>query len=269
MAATYLDPAPRDFTQSPDLTEQRILRTLEMGRPGSAMQSFAQTLSAVEMAAVARYVMDSFVECGGHNTRYHTEANGWPDHEDRYGAAYPYVLGGAASDLDPQGEDLFRRGCSTCHEPAPDILAETAPLSFEPVLSVGTGAQDQSDGASHGHGEAPGYGEYGAGDRDADRPPILTDPSPSAIRGQALYLRDCALCHAADGSGRNDIGRFLDPSPPDFTDPSVAASLSLDHVREATRSGLPGTSMPAFGGVLQESDIEDLIAYLGRVHEFR
>ena len=49
LAASMIEPAPRDFTRARDLDERRVLAALRQGIPGTAMASFDGTLSPREM----------------------------------------------------------------------------------------------------------------------------------------------------------------------------------------------------------------------------
>jgi cytochrome c oxidase cbb3-type subunit 3 len=126
-AAAVLRPPPRDFTRaSPDeLSVGRIERAVRDGVAGSAMPSFARTLTPEEIGTVAAFVHREFVRDKAPNTRYHTAKNGWPNHE-RYAEAFPFARGELAVDpsertLDEaqrRGQRLFLSACITCHEPA-------------------------------------------------------------------------------------------------------------------------------------------------------
>ena len=124
VAAGLLDPPPRSFQNSDGLSRTAVLRALKEGRPGTAMRSFRRTLDSEEVAAVADFVLREFVLCRRNNTLYHTPANGWPDHERRYGAAYPFVLGTLEIDSQKPALDLrqraglalYREGCVICHD---------------------------------------------------------------------------------------------------------------------------------------------------------
>ena len=70
--------------------------------------------------------------------------------------------------------------------------------------------------------------------------------------------------HAADGTGLNDIGRFLDPHPPDLTNAEARRALTEVRLRRAITRGLDGASMPAFGAVLDDGEIDALITYMRR-----
>jgi cytochrome c oxidase cbb3-type subunit III len=79
------------------------------------------------------------------------------------------------------------------------------------------------------------------------------DPDPQ--RGGRLYVENCAVCHGVDGQGR--IGASLDAFP--GIQPGAA-------MREAIRTGIPGTVMPGWaeelGGPLSLAEIDDIVAYL-------
>lgn len=123
LAATYLVPPPRDFTQAPALRADAVAATLRHGRPGTAMVSFATLLDDAEIRAVAAFVVAEFVRNRARNTAYHTPQNGWPDHE-RYATAFPFVAGAIELDRAPdtldtaqrRGRQLFLSACVSCHD---------------------------------------------------------------------------------------------------------------------------------------------------------
>jgi cytochrome c oxidase cbb3-type subunit 3 len=125
LAASMLEPAPRDFTRAPGLDERRVAQALRSGIPGTAMASFADTLSPREIEQVARFVVAEFVVARATNTRYHTPQNGWPRHE-RYAAAFPFAAGeipldrleASLSDAERAGRRLFMSACISCHDRA-------------------------------------------------------------------------------------------------------------------------------------------------------
>jgi cytochrome c oxidase cbb3-type subunit 3 len=98
-----------------------------------------------------------------------------------------------------------------------------------------------------------------------DRPRPVAGLSAEERHGERLYRANCAFCHAADGSGRNWIGSFLDSHPRDLGDPVAMAGMDLARLRAVIRSGLPGTSMPAWGQVLSADEIAAIAAYVQRV----
>jgi cytochrome c oxidase cbb3-type subunit 2 len=88
-------------------------------------------------------------------------------------------------------------------------------------------------------------------------------------RGQVIYSRVCAACHGRDGAGDGPGARELDPWPRDFKTGKyrVRSTLSGEPPRRAdiegvVRSGMPGTVMPAFGSVLSDDEIADVVTFI-------
>jgi cytochrome c oxidase cbb3-type subunit 3 len=265
LATTYLEPKPRDFTAS-TLTRAQIAEALRHGRPGTAMASFEGILDAADIAAVAAFVEREFVQERRVNTRYHTEANGWPGHE-RHAAAFPYATGEVALDapvetLTPPlqaGRRLFVTTCISCHDrarvsdPGPDWSAR--PVSFprmgfvpgQPNLAPPPDAVSSASVYAR-HEVPPDTGGLGAAER----------------RGAALFQANCAFCHGADGSGKNWIGRFMEPPARDLTRYTLQ-TMPLAVLEQRIREGLPGTSMPAWQHVLTAAQVRDLARFVAGV----
>jgi len=262
LASTYLDPKPRDFSRtSPrELSAERMLEAVRHGRPGTAMAGFAKVLKPEEIEAVVQYVRREFMASGPSNGRYHIAANGWSDHR-RYAAAFPFATGEIPLDtpleaLDPKqrnGRQLYMTACITCHDHA--RVADAGP-AWEP-RAVSFPRRHYSHKTPDAVSGASPY-------RLHERSPVLERLSEQERRGRALYLQNCAFCHAPDGTGRNWIGSFLEPHPRDLTDPAIAQGMSREQLKAVIREGLPGTSMPAWKYILREPELNDLIAYVKR-----
>lgn len=264
LAATYLVPPPRNFTaENPEsLPLERILKSVRDGIPGTAMKGFHGLIPDREIEAVADFVFAEFVQRKAPNTRYHTPENGWPDH-DRYRLAYPFARGeialdapaGALTPVQEQGRRLYLATCVSCHDRGrPDVdpvTWESRPLSFprnnydhrNPVVDATTSATPY---------------------RLHDIPPTIEALTPLQRQGERLFQENCAFCHAADGTGKNWIGSFLEPHPRNLTDPGFMAGVTRNHLRKVIRDGLPGTSMPAWGSVLSAQQTDAVIAYIDR-----
>lgn len=272
LASTYLAPPPRDFTATPpqQLSREQMLQAIADGRPGTAMKGFAGILQPAEIAAVADFVRQEFMIDRAVNTRYHTKANGWADHEERYAAAFPFITGEVPLDtpgaqLSPAqkaGRQLFMSACISCHDRA-KVIDEGAPWELRPLSYP-------RNGHKPGDGYAPGSELKLDGITSAspyllhDRIPQIPGLTPREQRGESLYQLNCAFCHAADGTGRNWIGSFLEPHPRDLTDAAFMSGMTRQRLAGVIREGLPGTSMPAWKSVLAEEEIQDLIAYVAR-----
>lgn len=247
-AATQLDPPPRDLTAAPALDRGTVLDALRNGRPGTAMASFSDVMDGTEMELVAGYVAEVLALCGPAATVYHSEANGWPDHEARYGPAIPFATGEIALDtggLDAaarEGRALFESSCISCHE---------GRLSKLPELEM----EEEHAEEAHDEYDTPTI---------HDIAPVLDNPTPDESEGARLYADACAACHAADGSGQNWIGKFLDPSPPDFRSGAYAAAFDEAEFARLTLDATRGTTMPSFRSVLDERQAAQIAAYVAR-----
>ena len=257
-----LDPKPRDFTTASGLDRGAIVAALLRGKPGTAMKPFTGLLSTAEIGDVASFVAETFVQCRARNTAYHTLANGWPDHELRYGPAFAFATGELPLDvperlLEPDeqaGLALFRTACISCHE---GRLANPAKFG---LTQPGEGAAETGVWASHAEHED----DYET-PTIHDIAPVIANPTPSELHGQDLYAAACADCHAADGTGRNWIGNFLDPSPPDFTARQFVRDFDAGRFARLTLEPTPGTTMPGFRSVLSSQDARAIADYVRHV----
>ncbi len=264
LAAQMLDPVPRDFTSVTveALSREAMLDAVRDGRPGTAMKPFASLLSDREIAAVVDFVREEFMVRKAPNTRYHTVANGWPDHE-RFAAAFPFARGEIPLDADEErltateraGRRLYMRGCISCHDLA---RRKASPPSWEaeavsyPRTGFATGDFLDPPDAQSG---ATTFARH-------DIAPKLDTAGIDVRRGEALYQANCAFCHAADGTGKNWIGTFMIPHPRDLTSATAMAAMTPERLTQVIERGLPGTSMPAWGSVLSDSQIHSIVRYI-------
>lgn len=84
-----------------------------------------------------------------------------------------------------------------------------------------------------------------------------SDPTPVG-RGRGLFQRTCSGCHGRDGRGAMRPG--LSRPPRDLTNPAFQAKMTDEQLRQSIRIGKG--QMPAFGGLLGEEEIRNLIAYI-------
>jgi mono/diheme cytochrome c family protein len=104
------------------------------------------------------------------------------------------------------------------------------------LLGVGTPVLAQG-----GHGEETSQGEGGEGD----------DAAMAALRGAALYAEFCQACHGPRGEAQDAL-------VPLAAEPESARQAIADGIAPAE-----GLAMPAYGALLNEAQIDDLLAYLG------
>ncbi|UCH42123.1 MAG: cytochrome c [Gammaproteobacteria bacterium] len=260
LTSTYLAPPPRDFTRSDPhmLKREDMIDTVKNGRPGTAMHGFARLLNDREIVQVVDFVRLEFMLEKRPNTRYHTDANGWPEHE-RYRHAFPFATGSIPLDtpwqaLSPsqvRGKQLYLTSCITCHDRA-RVNDEGAAWSKQ---SVSYPRNNYSHTEIDAVSSASIYVKH-------DVAPSVDDLSVQAREGKALWQQNCAFCHAADGTGENWIGSFLEPKPRDLTDAAFMRSMTRYLLRQRIREGLANTSMPAWKNVLDDEQIDQIISYI-------
>ena len=265
LASTYLSPPPRDFTAADpaSLTREKMIDAVTHGRTDTAMQSFAGLLSPDDIAAVVDFVRHNFMagKVIG-NTRYHTAANGWPDHE-RYVAAFPFALGKIPLDtpwesLTPEqreGKRLFMSGCITCHDRArvrdPGAIWDPRAVSYpRGGYHPGQSTPDAVSGATP-------YARHG-------RAPAFSGLSSQQRAGEQLFQKNCAFCHAADGTAGNWIGHFLEPHPRNLTDAKAMTGMTRARLKRVIRDGVENTTMSAWKTVLSDEQIDAVVAYITR-----
>jgi cytochrome c oxidase cbb3-type subunit 3 len=271
VAARTLDPPPRDFTseRARALSREQLLDAVRHGRPGTGMVGFGEVIGDAGVEAVVDYLTEAFMTGEASDARYHTPANGWPDHEQRYAVAFPFALGEIPLDTPDstlskkqlRGKRLFLSGCVTCHDSG--VVNDPGPVWETRAVSYPRGIYD--------HRNPP----VGAGPADAisaaspyllhELAPALPEDSEMLRQGERVYQDNCAFCHAPDGTGRNWIGSFLEPHPRDLTSAAVMQSMSPQRLEAVIREGLPGTSMPAWKDVLDDARIAALVHYIDRV----
>ena len=291
VAAGMLAVKPRDFTrvEAGLLDRENVLQALKHGRPGTAMASFDGILDRGEMEAVAAFVIEEFVTARRPNTRYHTAENGWPDHE-RFSAAFRFVRDPTAlalpheelTESDQRGRRLYLATCISCHDAparaADEVAWDARPVSYpldghdcvschdrvrypergqarlDPPASYHGASRVASVGGAAPQGDSP-YSAH-------DRPVTLAAATPEQRRGETLYLKNCAFCHAADGTARHWIGRFLEPHPRDLTDAAFRARMDRAGLVQRIEEGLPGTAMPTWRNVLKRDEIRAIAVYM-------
>lgn len=229
------------------------------------MKGFARVLSESEIAAVVTFIDHTFITAKRPNTRYHTPENGWDDHQ-RYRAAFPFARGEIPLDapdasLSPEalrGKRLFMSACIVCHDRG--RLNDDRTVWEPRAVSWPRGGYSHRRPAEGGADAVSGATPFAR----HDVPPPLSGLTERERRGETLYQQNCAFCHAADGSGRNWIGSFLQPHPRDLTAPQGMRARTPRALRRVIADGLPGTTMPAWKTVLSGEEIDAVAAYVER-----
>lgn len=262
LAATYMDRKPSDFTAfaAGAASTAALNETITQGRAGTAMKGFRDILPTQDIQAVADFVRNEFITAKAPNTHYHSAQNGWLNHE-RYRDAFAFATGAIALDRptdelsahEQRGRALFMRACISCHDRGRVTTQGDTWLAVEHA-----GAHDEAEE----YRPLPSAGVNPA--TPHDRPPHLAGLSATERHGERIYQANCALCHAADGTGKNWMGKFLEPHPPDLTSGAVMKDMTRTRLVNAIRDGIRDTSMPAWRSVLTARDIDAVAAYINR-----
>jgi len=88
----------------------------------------------------------------------------------------------------------------------------------------------------------------------------------NAAEGKTQYDNVCTACHGPQGKGDGVAAAALDPKPRDLSDAAYVSTLSNEHLYKVIGEGGPAVGlspmMAAWGGVLSEQQIWDVIAYI-------
>jgi cytochrome c oxidase cbb3-type subunit 3 len=246
-----------------------MIDAVKNGRDSTAMKSFSHALSSQEIEAVVDFVRLEFITNKAENTRYHTVENGWPDHE-KYKLAFPFALGEIGLDTpgdsltkgQQAGKRIYLQSCVTCHDRAKvndegaiwELRAVSYPRNQYSHKKGDKGGKVSTDADT----QASPYARH-------EVAPVAENLTESERRGEKLFQQNCAFCHAADGTGKNWIGSFLDSHPRNLADKSFMETMTRDRLKKVIQDGLPGTTMSAWKQVLKEDEIDSIIAYISKV----
>ena len=87
-----------------------------------------------------------------------------------------------------------------------------------------------------------------------------------AAAGKAKYDTYCATCHGSAGAGDGAAASALNPKPRNFTDKAAMEGKTDDALKKAIKEGGGAvglaTSMPAWGAMVSDADIDNMVAYI-------
>ncbi|MBT3204963.1 MAG: c-type cytochrome [Gammaproteobacteria bacterium] len=79
--------------------------------------------------------------------------------------------------------------------------------------------------------------------------------------GQQLYQKYCQVCHGVEGDGDGIMTNLIGIMPMDHTNPNETNSIENQQLLTSILDG-KGRFMPAWRGILSETDIEALVSYI-------
>ncbi len=87
-----------------------------------------------------------------------------------------------------------------------------------------------------------------------------------AAKGGEVYKTYCATCHGNSGKGDGIAAAALDPKPRDLSNADYVSGLTDAHIKKVVTEGGAAVgmsaTMPAWGGIIPEADINNIIAYV-------
>ncbi|HZX13799.1 MAG TPA: cytochrome c [Thermodesulfobacteriota bacterium] len=85
-------------------------------------------------------------------------------------------------------------------------------------------------------------------------------------KGKEKYNQICASCHGPSGKGDGPAAAALDPKPRNLSDAKYVSTISDEQLFKTVKEGGASVGksplMPAWGSVLSDNDIWNVIAYL-------
>lgn len=92
-----------------------------------------------------------------------------------------------------------------------------------------------------------------------------------AIKGKALYEKNCAACHGISGKGDGPAAASMSPKPKNLRDKEYVQALSDSYLLEIVTYGGASVDksalMPGWGNVLSQKEIIDIISYVRGLSE--
>jgi cbb3-type cytochrome c oxidase subunit III len=86
---------------------------------------------------------------------------------------------------------------------------------------------------------------------------LMGDPE----HGLELYQKYCQVCHGVEGDGDGIMTNLIGIMPMDHTNPNETNSLDNQALMSSILDG-KGRYMPAWKGILSQSDVEALVSYI-------
>jgi mono/diheme cytochrome c family protein len=84
--------------------------------------------------------------------------------------------------------------------------------------------------------------------------------SDAAVAGAVIFKTNCATCHGDNGLGDGPTSQSLEPRPANLV--ALNQRVGDDFLYWRISTGVQGTAMPAWKGILSDDQIWDVISYI-------
>ncbi len=91
---------------------------------------------------------------------------------------------------------------------------------------------------------------------------VSEDSDAQRLHGREVFEAQCAGCHGLQGLGDGEAAASFDTPPRNLADGDWLSGRSDDQLKRSISHGVPGTSMPAFYGDLNGTELDSVVSYL-------
>jgi mono/diheme cytochrome c family protein len=96
-----------------------------------------------------------------------------------------------------------------------------------------------------------------------EAPPLSDD---SLVQTGFIHYKEmCVTCHGAPGVSPSEIGKGLNPEPPELVEELEESGWNTEQLFWITKYGIKMTGMPAFGPTHSDEEIWAIVAFLERL----
>jgi mono/diheme cytochrome c family protein len=274
-AKNSLVPPPKDFTRAPELTRDTMLTIVTHGKSGTAMTGWKTQLTDKEIVAVVDYIRATFMQVAIdpklQRGRTVYAQNCMVCHGDR-GQGSPSSVGlipprdfstpQARAELtrDRMLNSVTNGRANTAMAPFADRLSKSdieAVVDYVRVALMLPSTTGISGTRAHGGQDAQKSAE-------GMSLPFANGLTGDPVKGEKMYMANCATCHGTKGDGKGPRAYFIKPKPRNFIDKNFRFAFNRPAIYTAVYDGRLGAEMPAWSKVLTDQEIADVSEFVFR-----
>ncbi|MGE0885910.1 MAG: c-type cytochrome [Blastocatellales bacterium] len=181
------------------------------------------------------------------------------------GSANPLAESAAGGSMLAMGEKLINdHSCLACHKLGARDGGIAPDLSFEGLLKdeKWTMAHFRDPRSRIADSIMPTF-NFPDSEYEAMTAYLMSLKTPPALNDPAgIFSTLCSRCHGDLGNGKGMIAVYLDPYPRDLTKAGFMNSKTEDRLINSIKNGVRGTSMPAWGQLLNDEQIRGVLDHI-------